>query len=110
MEAFEVVYRWEVLRWVGQGDKFAVDAVPVAEGWGGCRVLGHVGVETGLGGGVGAWVGGTVGEDGCFRHFEGGIGAQVVESAPDGGGLDGDGVTAKAVVVRKSSFESPVDE
>ena len=49
------------MRWVGKGDAFAVDAVPVAEGWGVCRVLGHVGLETGLGGGGGAWVGGASG-------------------------------------------------
>ena len=98
------------MRWVGEGDAFAVDAVPIAEGWGVCRVLGHVGVETGLGGGVGAWVGGAVGENGCFWNFEGGIGAQVVESAPDVGGLDGDGVAAVAVVVRKALFKRPVDE
>ena len=53
-ETFQPIEGREVLRWVGQGDAFAVDAVPIAEGWGVCRVLGHVGVKTGLGGGVGA--------------------------------------------------------
>jgi len=31
-ETFKPVKRWKVLRWVGKGDKFTLDAVPVTEG------------------------------------------------------------------------------
>lgn len=110
VEAFEVVEGREVLGGIGDGDEFAVDEVPVPHGRGVHCVDSHVGGQAGLGDRVGEWVVCAVGEDGFFGHFEGGECAEVVESAPDGGGLDIEGVAAEAVMVWEATFEGAVDE
>lgn len=109
-EAFEVIEWREVLGGIGEGDEFAVDGVPVSEGLGVGGVWGHVGGVAGLCGGIGERIGGAVGEDGFLGHFEGWVCAEVVESAPDGGGLDIDGVVAEAVMVWKAALQGAVDE
>jgi len=103
-EAFEVIEGREVLGGIGEGDEFAVDEVPVPGGPGVGGVWGHVGGETSLCGCIRKRIGGAVGEDGFLGYFECGECAEVVESAPDGGRLDFDGVAAEAVVVRKAAL------
>lgn len=110
VEAFEVIEGREVSGGVGEGDEFTVDGVPVSGRRGVEGTGGHVGGVTGLGGGVGERVGGTVGEYGFVRYFEGRVCAKIIQMADNRRGLDVDGVSAEAVVVREAPFQGSVDE
>lgn len=109
-EAFEVIEGREVLGGIGEGDEFAADRVPVPGGRGVGGTGGHVGGVARLCGGIGERVVGAVGQDGFLGYFEGGVCAEIVESAPDGGRLDVDGVAAEAVMVRKAALQGAIDE
>jgi hypothetical protein len=108
VEALQPVYGREAGFGVGEGEKFARHAAPVAQG----RVLGQEGEvlgqvlgEAALCGDVGEGVGGAVGEDvGGGDLEDGDAGGELEEAAGDGYWLYGKDALAKTLMIPETFF------